>query len=151
MQLRDLLLVFHIAGAGAWLGANVVQAVAPRMFQAYGAEATAGWYRVAGRLSTRLYMPAAILILGTGVWLVLISDGYGFDSVFVTIGFTVIVIGALLGKLVFSPGSERAAEAVLAGDRAAQSATAGRLAAFGALDTLLILLAILVMVLRLGA
>ncbi len=31
MDVRDIMLVLHIAGVGAWLGANVVQAMVPTM------------------------------------------------------------------------------------------------------------------------
>ncbi|MDP9495319.1 MAG: DUF2269 family protein [Actinomycetota bacterium] len=149
MELRDLLLVLHIAGAGTWLGANIVQAVVPAMaFKQAGATAS-GWYRIAGRLSTVLYMPAAILILVTGIVLVLQSEVYSFGSFFVTIGFTTIVIGALLGILVFGPVSNRAADAIDSGDEAGTKAATSRLATFGAIDSLLLLTTITVMVLRL--
>ncbi len=151
MELRDILLVLHIAAAGTWLGANVVQAVAPSMASKQGPQAAAGWYRIAGGLSTRLYMPVAILLLATGIWMVLISEQFSFGSVFVTIGFAAIVIGALLGKFVFEPGSEKVAAAIDSGDATATRAAAGRIAGFGVLDTLIILFAITAMVIRLGA
>lgn len=150
--MRDFLLVLHILGAGTWLGANIVQAVAPPMFARQGTEAAAGWYRVAGRLSSRLYMPAAIVILVTGILLVLESDGaYSFGSTFVGIGFATIVIGALLGIFVFDPVSTRAADAIDAGDGAAAGSARGRLAVFGVIDTVLVITTITVMVLKLGA
>lgn len=148
MTFRDVLLVLHIAGAGTWLGANVVQAVVPSAAARAGASALAGWYRITSLLSTRLYIPAAFLILITGVLLVLQSDAYGFGSTFVTIGLAVIVIGALLGRFVFGPGGEAAAAAVESEDGDAIRAASGRLATFGIIDTLLILFAITVMVLR---
>lgn len=152
MELRDVLLILHIAGAGAWLGANIVQAMAPSLAAKQGPAAQSGWYRVAARLSTRLYMPASILILVTGIWMVLASEGaYSMGSTFVTIGFGMIVIGALLGIFVFDRGSERAATAIDAGDQSAVRSATGRLAAFGVLDTVLLLFTITVMVLRLGA
>ena len=151
MELRDILLVLHIAGAGTWLGANIIQAIAPSMAAKHGAQAAAGWYRVAGSLSTRLYMPASIVILATGIWMVLISDAYSFGSLFVTIGFGMVVIGGLLGKFVFEPGSEEAAQAVESGDKGRIRSAAGRIAAFGTVDTLLLLFTITAMVLRLGA
>jgi hypothetical protein len=151
MELRDVLLILHIAGAGTWLGANVVQAMAPSLAAKQGPGAQAGWYRVAAKLSSRLYMPAAILILGTGIWMVLLEDAYGFGTLFVTIGFVMIVVGALLGIFVFDRGSERAAEAIEAGDQTASRSATGRLAAFGVLDTVLLLFTITAMVLRLGA
>ncbi len=152
MDVREIMLVLHIAGVGAWLGANVVQAMVPTMAAKQGGETAAGWYRIAGRLSTRLYMPAAILILITGVILVLQSgEAYSFGSVFVTMGFVMIVIGALLGKFVFEPGSERAAVAIESGDQGAIKTAVARLATFGTVDTLLLLFTITAMVIRLGA
>ncbi|MGH8950491.1 MAG: DUF2269 family protein [Acidimicrobiia bacterium] len=151
MELRQILLVLHIVGAATWFGANIVQALAPGMTAKQGPQAAAGWYRVAAGLSTRLYMPASILILATGIWMVLITDEYSFGSTFVTIGFGMIVVGALFGIIVFGPGSERAAQAIEAGDKEAIRSTAGRIAAFGTVDTLLLLFTITAMVLRLGA
>jgi len=151
MELRDILLVLHIAAAGAWLGANLVQAVAPSMSAKIGPAAAAGWFRVAAGLSTRLYMPAAIVLLATGIWMVLINEAYGFGTLFVTIGFAMIIIGTVLGILVFERGSVRAADAIDSGDQAAVKAARGRLAGFGILDTLLLLFTITAMVLRLGA
>lgn len=149
MELRDVLLVLHIAGAGTWFGANIVQAVVPSMAMKQAGPAASGWYRIAGRLSTVLYMPAAILILLTGIFLVLQSEIYGFGSLFVSIGFVTIVIGALLGIFVFGPVSAKAADAIDAGDAEGTKAATGRLAAFGIIDTLLVLTTITVMVLKL--
>jgi hypothetical protein len=151
MGLRDVLLIVHIAAAGTWLGANVVQAVVPSMAAKQGPEAAAGWYRVAGRLSARLYMPVGIVVAITGIWMVLISDTFDFASVFVGIGIAVVVIGALLGKFVFEPGSERTAIAIESGDTTAIRSAAARIATFGVIDTVLVVLAITVMVLKLGA
>lgn len=148
MGLREILLTFHIAGAGIWLGSNVVQAVVPRMVARHGSEAAAGWYRVAARLGNRVYVPASIVILITGIFLVVGADEYGFGTRFVTVGFTMIVLGAVLGVLVFEKGSERAAEAIESGDQGRVRSAISRLAAFGALDTLLLLLTIVAMVTR---
>jgi len=149
MELRDILLVLHIAGAGTWFGANIVQAVVPSMALNQAGATASGWYRIAGRLATVLYMPAAILILLTGVFLVVQSEVYDFGSLFVAIGFVTIVIGALLGIFVFGPVSRRAADAIDAGDSEGTKAATGRLATFGVIDTLLVLGTITVMVLRL--
>lgn len=150
MEVRDVLLVVHIAAAGIWLGANVMQAMVPSLAARQGPQAAAGWYRVTAELSTRLYMPVGIVVLITGVGMVLIGDDFSFADAFVGIGFAMVVVGALLGKFVFEPGSKRAAEAVESGDRGAIKAAAGRLAAFGTVDTLLLVFTITAMVLRLG-
>ncbi|HJS71489.1 MAG TPA: DUF2269 family protein [Acidimicrobiia bacterium] len=149
MTYRDILLVLHIAGAGTWLGANVVQAVVPPAAARAGEATLAGWYRITGAMSKTLYMPAAILILITGILLVVESDAYGFGSLFVTIGFGMIVVGAILGITVFGPGGEAAAEAVETGDQPVIRTAVARLTRWGVIDTLLLLFTITVMVLRL--
>jgi hypothetical protein len=148
---RTVLLIVHIAAAGTWLGANFVQATGQRMMTSGGPQAMAAWYRFTGRLAGPLYIPAGVLLVITGVWMVLTIDAYTFSDTFVIIGLGVLVVGAVLGSVVFSPTSEAAARAVEAGDDSSLRSTTGKLAAFGLLDTLLILLAITVMVLRLGA
>lgn len=141
----------HIAAAGAWLGANFVQIAGQRMMAARGSEVLAGWYRFTGNLSRPIYIPAGVLIVVTGVSMVLITDSYSFSDTFVIIGFLVVVTGAVLGNVVFEPNSERAASAAESGDRPGLRAAATKLATFGSIDTALILLAITVMVLRLGS
>lgn len=149
MTYRDILLALHIAGAGTWLGANVVQAMVPPAAARSGAAVLAGWYRITSMMARRLYMPAAILILITGVLLVLDSNAYGFGSRFVTIGFGMIAVGAILGIVIFGPGGETAAEAVESGDESAIRASVAKLTRWGLIDTMLLLFTITVMVLRL--
>lgn len=150
MTYRDVLLVLHIAGAATWLGANIVQAVVPPMAARAGVPVLSGWYRITGSLASRLYIPAALLILLTGVLLVLNNPAYGFGTTFVTIGFGMIIIGGLFGQFVFGPGGERAAEAVETEDRVAIRHEVARLTRFGVIDTLLLLFTITAMVIRLG-
>lgn len=150
MDFREILLVLHIVGAGTWLGANVVQAVTPPLAASQGDAVSAGWYRITAVLSNRLYMPAAITILITGILLVLRSDAYGFDTPFVGIGMGMIVVGAVFGIVVFDPVGRRAAEAIEAGDSARARSATNRLTAFGVLDTLLLVFTITAMVLRWG-
>lgn len=150
MTYLEILLVLHIVGAGTWLGANVVQAVVPPIAARKSPEVLAGWYRITSVMATRVYVPAAILILITGVPMVLDNDAYGFGSLFVTIGFGMIIVGALLGQFVFGPGGEAAAEAVESGDPGAVRSAVGSLTRYGLIDTLLLLFTITAMVLRLA-
>ena len=149
MEFRDFLLFLHIAGAGSWLGANVVQMLVPRLALIDGDATAAGWMRITGDLSKRLYIPAGVTVLLTGVLLVLVSDGaFTFADRFVGVGFAVGIIGAILGPVVFAPGAEKAAQAIESGDKAETVATTSRLARWGAVDTALVLLAIAVMIMR---
>lgn len=149
--MRNALLIVHIAAAGAWLGANIVQIAGQRMMAARPPEARAAWYRVTGDLAGPVYIPAGVLLVVTGSWMVLTIDAYSFADAFVIIGLAVVVVGAILGNSVFSPRSEAAADALEAGDNSRLRDATSKLAIFGLLDTLLVLFAITVMVLRLGA
>ena len=149
MEYRDILLVLHIIGVGTWVGANVVQAVAPPLAAAQGPSMVSGWYRIAARLN-RVYLPAAGLILITGILMVMEVAAYEFETPFVVVGFMMIAIGAALGVVVFQPTSEEAASAIDSGDQKAARSAAGRLTLFGVLDTLLLVVTIISMVIKLG-
>lgn len=145
------MLILHIAAAGAWLGANLVQIAGQRMMATKPSDARAAWYRVTGSLAGPLYIPAGVLLVVTGAWMVLTIDAYSFADAFVVIGLAVIVVGAVLGNVVFSPRSEAAAQAVETGDDSRLRDATGKLATFGLIDSVLVLFAITVMVFRLGA
>ena len=145
MDLTQVLLIIHIAAAGAWLGTNIVQGVTPRLIAGYGEAPTAAWFRVTSVFAKRIYMPAAIVLLITGVWMVLRIEAFSFGSRFVTVGFSMIVIGAILGIVVFGPGGEAAADAVESGDQSAIKKATAKLATWGTVDTVLMLLTIAAM------
>ncbi|MFQ5522900.1 MAG: hypothetical protein ACE5F5_04910 [Acidimicrobiia bacterium] len=148
MDWARVLLIVHIAAAGTWLGGNIIQAVVPPLAARQGTAVAAGWYRVSAVLSARFYMPAAILILLSGVTMVLIRDEISFADTFVSIGIGMVIIGALLGKFVFDPGGRAAAEEIESGDQTPIRSAVGRLAAFGTIDTLLLLFTFTAMVFR---
>ena len=105
--------------------------------------------RVAAKLGGRLYMPAGIVLLASGIWLVL-EGPWGFEDLFVGIGVVVVIIGAILGPVVFTPTGFKAAEAIEKGDEAGVRAAVGRITGFATLDTLLVLFAVFAMVSKLG-
>jgi sugar phosphate permease len=146
----DILLVIHIAAAGAWLGANLMQAMVPGLLGPV-TPAAASWFRTTEKLSGRFYIPVGVTVLVTGILLVLNSDLYGFGSVFVSIGFVAVVIGAVLGSTVFGPKSVAIADAIDAGETDRANKIRGTVGSFGILDTLVVLFTIYAMVAKLGA
>ena len=143
--MRNTLLVLHILGVATWFGANMVLAVAgPRAAHAT-ADTRRWWAETQGSMARVLYNVAGILVLITGVGLVLDGD-ISFGSTFVTVGFLAVIIGAVLGMAVFGPGTRKLAEAIEAGDEAAEKSLNGRLAVFGAIDSLVLVFAIAAMV-----
>lgn len=143
--MRNTLLVLHILGVATWFGANMVLAFAgPRAAHAT-ADTRRWWAETQGSMARVLYNVAGILVLITGVGLVLDGD-ISFGSTFVTVGFLAVIIGAVLGMAVFGPGTRKLAEAIEAGDEATEKSLNGRLAVFGAIDSLVLVFAIAAMV-----
>jgi hypothetical protein len=150
--MRNLLLIVHITAVAAWLGANFTQGVVGGRLIADEHLTAAAWMRSTLRMGQVLYPPAAVLILLSGIFLVLTSKGaYRFDSPFVAIGVAVVIAGAVLGSLVFGRLWKRAAELHEAGGSADLAAIHQRLTFWGILDTVLMLIALVAMVTRLGA
>jgi uncharacterized membrane protein len=142
---RTLLLVVHIASAGAWLGANLVQlALSPR-FAKGSSDVAAAWTRQTIWLGERYYPTAGALLPITGVLLVLDGD-WSWGAGFIWVGIAVVVIGGAMGGGLFGPLAKRRAAALKSGDTAAAEAAQARIIPFAYLDTALILLAVLAMV-----
>ncbi len=141
----DLLLVLHIVGVSTWLGANMVQFLSTRRLVAQGGQVAAAWTGMTLLWARILYMPAAILVLVTGTWLVLDTE-WEFSHGFVSIGFTVIIIATILGIVVTAKIGERATAAFGSGDDASGNAEINKLIAWAILDTLLVVIAIFAMV-----
>jgi hypothetical protein len=149
MLYRNLLLVIHISAVGAWLGANILQAIVPGLIGPESA-AAAAWFRVTEKMSKRLYIPAGVTVLVTGILLVLNSKVYSFSSVFVSIGFVAIVVGAVMGSVVFGPKSTAIADALDSGNVALANKLRESAGRFGVLDTSVLLFTIYAMVAKLG-
>ncbi len=148
--MRIALLVIHIAAAATWLGASVTQmAVAPTL-TGKSSEVASAWMAASMRLSQRLYPIAGALVLLAGVGLVLVSDVYSFADLFVTVGFTVVILGGALGGMVFTPVARRAAEAYSSGNAVAGRAASVRILRFGLIDIALLVVAITAMVAKWG-
>ena len=144
--MRDLLLVLHIVGVATWLGANMVQFLSTKRLVAHGGQVAAAWTGMTVLWGRILYMPAAILVLVTGTWLVLDSEWAEFSHAFVSVGFMVVIIATILGIVVIAKIGERATAAFSAGDDAAGNAEINRLISWAMLDTVLVVVAIIAMV-----
>jgi uncharacterized membrane protein len=103
----DLLLFVHVTGAIVWIGGALsMQVLSVRIQRLDGLQSMAN---VAGHIEwvgQHLYMPAAILVLLSGIGGVL-EGGLGFDSVWVLWGLAGIVFSTLVGALYLGPESGR--------------------------------------------
>ncbi|MDO8389882.1 MAG: hypothetical protein Q7V57_05290 [Actinomycetota bacterium] len=144
---RTVLLSLHIASVAAWLGCNFTQLFLGPSFARRGGDAAMAWFEASARLARRYYNAAGTVLGVTGVLLVR-EVGYEWSAGFVAVGITVVVIGALLGVLVFAPGGDRLAVAQREGDTGRVKALATRYTFAAAVDTTLVLTAVLAMVHR---
>jgi hypothetical protein len=148
--MQEFLLVIHIIAAGAWIGTNVVQLVTTRRIIANGGPTAASWMTSIVHWGRVIYTPAAVVILATGIGMVLNSSLYEFSNAFVSIGFLAVIVAAALGMTVFAKGGERAAAAFSSGDDAAGRNAAMATMPWGALDSVILLVAVFAMVYKWG-
>jgi hypothetical protein len=150
----NFVLFLHILGAGTWLGANVALAFMGGLIGNASPEVRA-WYAQAGeQMAKTVYNVAGVLILATGLIMVIGTAPHGdfaFSSVFVSIGFAAIIVGAVLGITVFAPRNRALAAAIRQGDEAEERRLRATIMQFGMLDTLIVVFTIGVMVYKLGA
>lgn len=145
-----VLVFVHVLAAATWLGANLAQFALSARLRGTPGSTRAAYLLGTVRMGTVLYTPAAILLLTTGILMVIDNAGIGFGSTFVSIGFAMIVVGAVLGAVVFGKDGRRAAQLLEAGNDADARPVEQKLARFGAIDTVLLLLTIASMVWQFG-
>lgn len=144
--MRTILLSFHIVAVAAWLGGNFTQIFLMRGFSAGPADLAAGWFRGSARMAKIYYSLAGAVLIVTGTALVLTNDAWAFSSGFVSVGFAVVIVGAVLGITFFGPRAERAAVAFEAGDLEQGRTAASSIGSMALFDTVLVLIALVTMV-----
>ena len=138
---RNVLLALHIAGAAGWLGCNFTQLFLTPWFAGRGGEVAASWFEATSRLARRYYNVVGAVLTISGILLV-IESGYEWSAGFIAVGFTVVIVGAVLGITYFGPDGDRSAAAV----RAGEPVDVRRYLTMVAIDTTLVLTAVLAMV-----
>ena len=149
--MRNTLLVLHILAAASWFGTNMVQVAVLPGINRQGAAAAASWHRTALGFVYRIYTPAAVVSVATGILLLTAVDTpYEFSHAFVSIGFLMIIVGSVMGVGFFAKQGRAAAEAYDAGDTDGAMAIEKKIAAGGALDTVLMIVTVAAMVAKWG-
>lgn len=145
--MRTIALWLHILGGGTWFGANLMQAAASRGLITSDSNVALRWMQAVQKASNPVYGGASAVILATGLYLVLGSDGaYSFGDAFVGIGIAVLIVGGALAGLVFSRQTKVAIAAYESGNPAAAVPANKTIAMWGTIDTVLVALAVLAMV-----
>jgi hypothetical protein len=149
--MTETLLVIHILAAGAWIGGGLLNGyVGPKMAAAGGPVAIQ-WLKVGIKAGARFFIPAGLLTGISGVTLVLVDDAYDWSDGFVGIGLAIVTIALGLALWVLLPAARGALAAAESGDFPAVAPKARRAALTGRVTVILLILAEIAMVLRLGA
>lgn len=149
--MSETILIIHILSAAAWIGGSMLLGfVAPRMARA-GGPAAGAWIGVVLEVVPRFFIPSAILTLASGVTLVLIQDEWAWSDAFVGIGLAIVIVALGIAILNNIPSLKKMATAAASGDMPTVAANARRVKAGGSSITILLVLAEIAMVLRLGA
>ena len=107
MTLYELLVFLHIAAVIVWLGAGFLIGVLVFGAERAGDRAkAAGHHRDVGWLAPRLFIPASLSTLVLGILLV-VDGEWGFDQLWVNIGFVGWAVSFVLGFFYFRPEGER--------------------------------------------
>ena len=144
------LLFLHILAAAAWIGAGIRQLVEAPIMKTAEPSARARWLRNQVALGTRLFAPAAVVVLVSGILLVVDNASVGFGTPFVSVGFAAVIFGAAVGPAVFGKRGEQAAAHLDDGEVAAADAIAAKTRPIELLDIALLLVTLAAMVWKWG-
>jgi uncharacterized membrane protein len=107
VTLYELLLFVHIASVVTWVGGNItVQLVALRALASGEPARMAGIAADADWIGKRVYTPAALLVLGAGIWMVLEAD-LGFGRGWIIVGLAGFAFSLIIGATFNGPESAR--------------------------------------------
>lgn len=151
MTLYNIMLVLHIIAVAMWLGSNIAMGFGSGKAVTESAEVNAWWAGVQGAMGKVLKNVAFVLLLATGIVMVYDQEpAIKFSAPFVSVGFTMVVIGGALGGMVFAPGCRKIVEAYKNGDAAEGKRQIDKLGMVGAAESVLVVVTILFMVFKWG-
>ena len=115
MELREALRFVHIVAAMTWVGGAFLAAVfAARTKKAAPGHAL-GFARGMQRFSVGLFIPASLVVLGMGIWLVIDSDVIEFTQAWIVIGLGAVAASLVLALAIVKPNRDRGVAAMEAG------------------------------------
>jgi uncharacterized membrane protein len=100
----DLWLHFlHVVSAMVWVGGGVILSLIALRTRRRSDERSMGEFaQTLPYVGLRVLMPAVIVLLVTGVWMVVSDSGFGFSQLWVRLGLGLYVLAFLLGAVYLS-------------------------------------------------
>ena len=152
MSLYEFLLFVHILMAVTWVGGGIaIQVLAIRATRAKDPVRTAAVSADAEWMGLRVFMPASILLLVSGIWAA--SEGnWDFGQAWISIGFGAFLFSFFLGMTFLGPESGRIKQLVR--ERSYEDPEVqrriGRILLFSRIELVVLLVAIWAMVAKPG-
>ena len=108
MSLYELLLFVHIAATVIWVGAGFLSLVLGTTYARNEDEpAMQRFLKDQELLALRLFMPSAMVVLLMGLALVIESDAWSFDQLWIILGLIGFAATFVTGLFMIKPASER--------------------------------------------
>jgi uncharacterized membrane protein len=108
MTLYELLLFIHIAATVVWVGAGLCSLVLAIGYDRDGDEpAIRRFLADQERLATRLFIPASLTVVIFGIALVIESEAWSFDQLWIVLGLVGFAATFVTGLFMIKPASER--------------------------------------------
>ncbi len=102
MTLYELLLFVHVLAAAIWVGGSAMLKVQSSRALRSGPARAAKLATETERVGTSVLMPASIVLLIGGLWLVFEGD-WGFGPLWVKLGLAIYVVSAVAGAVFLGP------------------------------------------------
>jgi uncharacterized membrane protein len=108
MTLYELLLFIHIAATVIWIGAGFLSLVLATGYDEDAEDSVIlRFMKDQERLALRLFVPASLIVVIMGIALVIESDAWSFDQLWIVLGLVGFAATFFTGLLVMKPGTER--------------------------------------------
>ncbi|MEX2322825.1 MAG: hypothetical protein WEA29_03535 [Acidimicrobiia bacterium] len=149
MAKLDVLRLVHILAGMVWVGGRIIfVALGARLANA-ARDRQLAFNETMGFVGGRIFGPAAFLVLGAGIWLVVEDPAYSFNQTWIVLALGGVALSVAIGIGFFGPQGKALTAELLADDPAA-AARSRRIGQVSMLDTLILLVIVWAMVYKPG-
>jgi uncharacterized membrane protein len=152
VTLYDVLKTIHVLGAAIWVGGGVFGHIsAGRAFRSNDPGKIADAGAEGEWIGNRVFFPAAMVLLATGIWMVVIS-GWNFSDFWIIFGIAGYALSAINGMAFLNPVSKRVGELAASSDTVTPELKSqlDRLTTFSRIDLTILILVVINMVIKPG-
>ena len=154
MELHEWLAFFHVLAAIVWVGAVILNnAMMTRANRGHDRTAVLQLLREFEWVGPRLIGPSAAVVVGVGIWLVIVEEWAAFSQVWIWL--TLVLLAVSMGQNAIYAAPEGRRIAALARERGAEDRAVrrrlDRLLWLGRFDVVILVIVVALMVFKPGA